>query len=163
MYAFTYSYIHIIYAYIHILSYTCFYCQMLLYCISYYLLHHAFTMPIIHVHILILVLCHLLLLSIVLRIYAFLSFVLSMFYLFILAYLSYIHTIFIFPYSFMNLLYLEIGIIPIGSSKLKLWHFHAKLINLPITLGTVCITHFFFGVLTSYLTLYLYTFLNLRC
>ena len=32
----------------------------------------------------------------------------------------------------MNLLCLEIGIIPIGSSKLKLWHFHAKLVNLPI-------------------------------
>ena len=31
-----------------------------------------------------------------------------------------------------NLFYLEIGIIPIGSSKLKLWHFHAKLVNLPI-------------------------------
>ena len=32
----------------------------------------------------------------------------------------------------MNLFYLEIGIIPIGSSKLKLWHFHAKLVNFPI-------------------------------
>ena len=32
----------------------------------------------------------------------------------------------------MNLFYLEIGIIPIGSSKLKLWHFHAKLVKLPI-------------------------------
>ena len=32
----------------------------------------------------------------------------------------------------MNLFYLEIGIIPIGSSKLKLWHFHGKLVNLPI-------------------------------
>ena len=32
----------------------------------------------------------------------------------------------------MNLFYLEIGIIPIGSSKLKLWHFYAKLVNLPI-------------------------------
>ena len=28
--------------------------------------------------------------------------------------------------------YLEIGIIPIGSSKPKLWHFHAKLVNLSI-------------------------------
>ena len=58
-------------------------------------------------------------------------------------YLSYIMT---YPYTFlylyimkpmyscssMNLLYLEIGIIPIGLSKLKLWHFHAKLVNLPI-------------------------------
>ena len=30
----------------------------------------------------------------------------------------------------MNLLYLEIGIIPIESSKLKLWHFHVKLVIL---------------------------------
>ena len=37
-----------------------------------------------------------------------------------------------YSYSSMNILYLEIGIIPIGSSKLKLWHFHAKLVNLPI-------------------------------
>ena len=37
-----------------------------------------------------------------------------------------------YSYSSMNLLYLEIGIIPIGSSKLKLWHFHSKLVNLPI-------------------------------
>ena len=28
----------------------------------------------------------------------------------------------------MNLLYLEIRIIPIESSELKLWHFHAKLV-----------------------------------
>ena len=34
--------------------------------------------------------------------------------------------------SSMNQLYLEIGIIPIESSKLKLWHFHAKLVILPI-------------------------------
>ena len=85
MYTFTYSYIHIIYTYIHILSYTCFYCQMPLYCISYtviyYLLCHVFTMPIIHVHVLILVLCHLILISIVLIIYAFLSCVPSMFHL----------------------------------------------------------------------------------
>ena len=32
----------------------------------------------------------------------------------------------------MNLFYSEIGIIPIESSKLKLWHFYAKLVNLPI-------------------------------
>ena len=32
----------------------------------------------------------------------------------------------------MNLLYLEIGIILIESSKLNLWHFHAKLVILPI-------------------------------
>ena len=34
--------------------------------------------------------------------------------------------------SSMNLFYLEIGIIPIESFKLKLWQFHAKLVNLPI-------------------------------
>ena len=33
----------------------------------------------------------------------------------------------------MSIIYLEIGIIPIGSSKLKLWHFHAKLVNLSIS------------------------------
>ena len=43
-----------------------------------------------------------------------------------------IHTSFMYSCSSMNLFYLEIGIIPIGSSKLKLWHFHAKLVNLPI-------------------------------
>ena len=84
MYVFTYSYIYIIYTYIHILSYTCFYCQMLLYCISYtvpyYLLRHAFTMPIIRVHVIIPVLCQLLLISIILIIYAFLSCVPSMFH-----------------------------------------------------------------------------------
>ena len=37
-----------------------------------------------------------------------------------------------YSYSSMNIIYLEIGIIQIGSSKLKLWHFHAKLVNLPI-------------------------------
>ena len=31
----------------------------------------------------------------------------------------------------MNLLYLGIGINPIGSSKLKLWPFHAKLVGFP--------------------------------
>ena len=41
--------------------------------------------------------------------------------------------------------------------QLKLWHFHAKLVNLSITLGKVCITHFS-GVLASYLTLYLCIF-----
>ena len=39
---------------------------------------------------------------------------------------------FMYSYSSMNLLYLGIEINPIGSSKLKLWHFHAKLVNLPI-------------------------------
>ena len=163
MYDFTYSYIHIIYTYIHILSYTCFYCQMLLYCISYtvpyYLLRHAFTMPIIRVHVIIPVLCHLLLISIVLIIYTFLSCVPSMFhhihfgmsiidsypirciymsffiyfsftfmfmFMFIFQFVVLFHIIFMFSCSSMNLLYLIIGIIPIDSSKLKLWHFHAN-------------------------------------
>ena len=43
-----------------------------------------------------------------------------------------IHTSFMYSCSSMNLLYLEIGIIPIECSKLKLWHFHAKLVILPV-------------------------------
>ena len=43
-----------------------------------------------------------------------------------------IHTSFKYSCPSMNLFYLEIGIIPIGSSELKLWHFHVKLVNLPI-------------------------------
>ena len=43
-----------------------------------------------------------------------------------------IHTSFMYSSPSMNLFYLEIIIIPIGSSKLKLWHFHAKLVKLPI-------------------------------
>ena len=39
---------------------------------------------------------------------------------------------FIYSCSSTNQLYSEIGIIPIESSKLKLWHFYAKLVNLPI-------------------------------
>ena len=42
------------------------------------------------------------------------------------------HTSFMYYCSSMNLLYLEIGNIPIESSKLKLWHFYAKLVSLPI-------------------------------
>ena len=38
-----------------------------------------------------------------------------------------------YSYASMSLLYVEIRIIPIGSSKLKFWHFHAKLVNLPIS------------------------------
>ena len=37
-----------------------------------------------------------------------------------------IHTSFMYSCFTMNQLYLEIGIIPIGSSKLKLCHFHAN-------------------------------------
>ena len=44
-----------------------------------------------------------------------------------------IHTSFMYSCPSMNLLFLEIGIIPIESSKLKLWHFHAKLVILPIS------------------------------
>ena len=40
-------------------------------------------------------------------------------------------TSFMYSCSSTNQLYSEIGIIPIESSKLKLWHFHAKLVNLP--------------------------------
>ena len=43
-----------------------------------------------------------------------------------------IYTSFKYSCPSMNLFYLEIGIIPIRSSELKLWHFHAKLVNLPI-------------------------------
>ena len=224
IYALTYSYIHIVYAYIHILSYTCFYCQMLLYCISYtfpyYLLCHVFTMPIIHIHILILMLCHLLLISIVLSIYAFLSCVPSMFHLihfgitiiysyhlcitvmslsihipsivlscsiysfmydnhmftsytliFICAYHSgtldyhilrhilsyliisynlYLSYLMTHPYTF---LYLYILLRNWNQSNRIIQHkvmaFSCQLVNLPITLGTVCITHFS-GVLNSY-------------
>ena len=34
--------------------------------------------------------------------------------------------------SLYEFILLEIGIISIGSSELKLWHFHAKLVNLSI-------------------------------
>ena len=43
-----------------------------------------------------------------------------------------IRTSFMYSCSSTNQLYSKIGIIPIESSKLKLWHFHAKLVNLPI-------------------------------
>ena len=70
---------------------------------TYTLLCHVFTMPIIHVHILILMLCHLLLISIVLSIYAFLSCVPSMFHL--------IHFGITIIYSYHLLLYLYVPII----------------------------------------------------
>ena len=44
----------------------------------------------------------------------------------------------------------------------KVMAFLCQLINLSITLGTVCITNFS-GVLTSFLTLSLCTHLSLRC
>ena len=43
-----------------------------------------------------------------------------------------IHTSFKYSCPYMNLFYLEIGIIPIESFEQKLWHFHAKLVGLPI-------------------------------
>ena len=43
-----------------------------------------------------------------------------------------IHTSFMYSCSSTNQLYSEIGITPIESSKLKLWHFHAKLVILPV-------------------------------
>ena len=43
-----------------------------------------------------------------------------------------IRTSFMYSCFSTNQLYSEIGIIPIESSKLKLWHFHAKLVILPI-------------------------------
>ena len=43
-----------------------------------------------------------------------------------------IRTTFMYSCSSTNQLYSEIGIIPIESSKLKLWHFHAKLVILPV-------------------------------
>ena len=106
-------------------------------------------------------LCHLLFISIILIIYAFLSCVPSMFhhihfsmsiiysyhirciyiscfihfsftfmfmfmFMFIYQFVFMFHIIFMFSCSSMNLLYLKIGIIPIDSSKFKLWHFHAN-------------------------------------
>ena len=53
-------------------------------------------------------------------------------FMFIFQFVFMFHIIFMYPCSSMNLLYLEIGIIPIESSKLKLWHFHAKLVILPV-------------------------------
>ena len=45
-----------------------------------------------------------------------------------------IHTSFKYSCPYMNLFYLEIGIIPIESFERKLWHFNAKLVGLPILL-----------------------------
>ena len=125
------------------------------------LIHIFIYVPIIHVHVLIPMLCHLLLISSVLIIYAFLSCVPSMFhfipfgmsiidsyhlrciymsffiyfsftfmfmfmFMFIFQFVFMFHIIFMFSCFSMNLLYLIIGIIPIDSSKFKLWHFHAN-------------------------------------
>ena len=63
-------------------------------------------------------------------------------------------------YSFpsTNLFYLEIGIIPIGSSKLKLWHFHAKIFNLPIVLVGKFVIIIFQCIDSIFDTCYLYFF-----
>ena len=117
------------------------------------LIHIFIYVSIIHVHVLIPMLCHLLLISIVLIIYEFLSCVPSMFhhihfgmsivysyhirciyisffiyfsftfmfmFMFIFQFVFMFHIIFTFSCSYMNLLYLKIGIIPIDSSKFKL-------------------------------------------
>ena len=96
------SCIHIfIYSYLFI-SFIHFYHDLAIHVLSMFLscmllLIHIFVyVSISHVHVLIPMLCHLLLISIVLIIYAFLSFVPGMFYLFILVYLSYIHIIYVF-------------------------------------------------------------------
>ena len=43
-----------------------------------------------------------------------------------------IHTSLKYSCPSMNLFYLEIGIIPIESFERKFWHFHGKLVSLPI-------------------------------
>ena len=58
----------------------------------------------------------------------------------------------------MNLLYLEIGIIPIESSKRKLWHFHAKLVSLPILHEGRSEILIFRGLNSIHDTSYLYSF-----
>ena len=141
----------------------CFYHDLAIHVLSIFLscmlllIHIFIYVPIIHVHVLIPMLCHLLLISIVLIIYAFLSCVPSMFhhihfgmsiidsyplrciymsffiyfsftfmFIFMFQFVVQFHIIFMFSCSSMNLLYLMIGIIPIDSSKFKLWHFHAN-------------------------------------
>ena len=58
----------------------------------------------------------------------------------------------------MNLLYLEIRIIPIESSKLKLWHFHAKLVILPILHYEQFEIPIFRGIISIFDTGSLYSF-----
>ena len=58
----------------------------------------------------------------------------------------------------MSLLYLGIGIIPIGLSKLKLWHFHAKLVGLPDYTRDSLYCSFFRGLNFIFDTIYLYSF-----
>ena len=124
------------------------------------LIHIFIYVPIIYANVLIPMLCHLLLISIVLIIYAFLSCVPSTFHLipFPMSMISHLIHIFLFLYESILLRNWN------QSNRIiqnKVMAFSCQLVILPILLGTVCITYFF-GVLTSYLTLYLCTLLNLR-
>ena len=82
-------YSHILLSHVCIISFMHFYHDLAILVLSIFLscmillIHISIYVPIVRVLVLITVLCHLLLLSIILRIYAFISFVLSMFYLFI--------------------------------------------------------------------------------
>ena len=67
-----------------------------------------------------------------LYIYFSFTFMFMFMFMFIFQFVFMFHIIFMFSCSSMNLLYLEIGIIPIDSSKFKLWHFHSKLVILSI-------------------------------
>ena len=58
----------------------------------------------------------------------------------------------------MSLLYLGIGINPIGLSKLKLWHFHAKLVGLPDYTGDSLYCSFFRGLNSIFDSRSLYSF-----
>ena len=58
----------------------------------------------------------------------------------------------------MNLLYLEIGIIPIESSKLKLWHLYAKLVSLPRSHEEQSVIPIFRGLNSIFDTGSLYSF-----
>ena len=167
IYSYIAFYIHISLYHLYIISFMRFYQDLAINVLSIFLscmlllIHIFIYVPIIHVHVLIPMLCHILLISIVLIIYAFLSCVPSMFHLipfgmsiiypyhirciyisffiyfsftfmfmfmfmFIFQFVFMCHIIFMFSCSSMNLLYLIIGIIPIDSSKFKLWHFHAN-------------------------------------
>ena len=125
IYSYIAFYIHISLYHLYIISFMCFYQDLAIHMLSIFLscmrllIHIFIYVPIIHVHVLIPMLYHLLFISIVLIIYAFLSFVYFR--------LSYLMTYPIFiSYSSMNLFYLGIGINPIGSSKFKLCHFHVN-------------------------------------
>ena len=81
-----------------------------------YFIYHIFISYTLHIHFL----------------YIYLSCIFMFMFMFIFQFSFMFLIIFMFSCSSMNLLYLEIGIIQIDSSKFKLWHFHAKLVILPI-------------------------------